>query len=179
MGKFLLKESHGSMLSPSLNAKSCPNPKSLPLVSFTDRNKQYRRNVDSMKEEYVQSKRARKTAICKELVDRWYAMDPPGRFIEKDSEGLWNEIGEIRARKKTSQLLREDAPSIRDEVKAKASKKAGNKKISGTKRSRSRTKTPKIDKSTSKSPEGDPWLTAHIEPVVGKLRCFRNQNISM
>ena len=148
---------------------------------FTIRNKQYRRNVDSRKEEYVQSKRARKTAICKELVERWYAMDPPGRFIEKDSLGLWNEIGEVRARRKTSQLLREDAPTVRDEVQAKASNRGDSERASGTKRparGRSRAKAPKraIQTAASRSPDNrkkrasaddvDPWFTAHIEPVL-------------
>ena len=40
--------------------------------------------------------------------------------MEKDEFGLWNEIGETRARRKTSQLLREDAPSIREKVEARA-----------------------------------------------------------
>lgn len=144
---------------------------------FTDRNKQFRKNVDDMKEEYVQSKRARKTAICRELVERWYAMDPPGRFIEKDSLGLWNEIGEVRARRKTSQLLREDAPTVRDEVKAKATNRGGTKRPARTPRGRAKAPNRAMPSVASKSPDNrkrsastldlDPWFTAHIEPVVG------------
>lgn len=40
---------------------------------------------------------------------------PPGRFLNKDTKsGTWNDIGDGRAREKTSQALREGAPVIRN-----------------------------------------------------------------
>ena len=39
---------------------------------------------------------------------------PPGRFLSKDNKsGTWSDIGDARAREKTSQALREGAPVIR------------------------------------------------------------------
>ena len=43
-------------------------------------------------------------------------MDPPGRFLKKDEAGLWHDIGDKKARRKTSQLFREDAKLVREQV---------------------------------------------------------------
>lgn len=44
-------------------------------------------------------------------------MDPPGRFLKEDRDtGLWFDIGDAKAIKKTGQALREDAPDIRPEL---------------------------------------------------------------
>ena len=45
-------------------------------------------------------------AISKELVGQWRSLDPPGRFLEADGFGLWNDIGDAKARRRTSYLLR-------------------------------------------------------------------------
>ena len=43
--------------------------------------------------------------------------NPPGRFLQKDEKsGLWYDIGDQKAREKTSQALREGAPEIRREI---------------------------------------------------------------
>ena len=44
-------------------------------------------------------------------------MDPPGRFLKEDrGTGLWFDIGDAKAIKKTGQALREDAPDIRPNI---------------------------------------------------------------
>jgi hypothetical protein len=56
----------------------------------------------------VQSPRSNKTGLSWELVKWWRSLDPPGRFLKKDEKTkLWNDIGDKKARRKTSQLLRE------------------------------------------------------------------------
>jgi hypothetical protein len=78
-------------------------------------NKRYRKMVEERKHRYVNSKRLEKPLIAFEIIRIWRAQDPPGRFLKKDkSSGLWNDVGDAQARKKTSQALREQAPLIRE-----------------------------------------------------------------
>ena len=42
------------------------------------------------------------------IVREWRALEPPGRFLKRDNEtGLWYDIGDVDARVKCSQILRE------------------------------------------------------------------------
>lgn len=51
------------------------------------------------------------------MVEAVRNQSPPGRFLQKDGKtGLWNDIGDGRAREKTSQALREGAPVIRGKM---------------------------------------------------------------
>mmetsp|Transcript_25214 Transcript_25214/g.37135 ORF Transcript_25214/g.37135 Transcript_25214/m.37135 type:complete len:308 (+) Transcript_25214:94-1017(+) len=77
-------------------------------------NVRYRTLVKSMQREYLDAKRRDKPRIARKIVDTISAMNPPGRFLKRDSKGCWNEIGINKAREKTSQALREGAPEIRD-----------------------------------------------------------------
>lgn len=71
--------------------------------------------VEERKHQYVNSKRLEKPLIAFEIIRTWRSQDPPGRFLKKDkSTGLWNDVGDAEARKKTSQALREQAPLIRE-----------------------------------------------------------------
>jgi hypothetical protein len=71
--------------------------------------------VEERKHKYVNSKRLEKPLIAFEIIRIWRAQDPPGRFLKKDkASGLWNDVGDAQARKKTSQALREQAPLIRE-----------------------------------------------------------------
>lgn len=45
-----------------------------------------------------------KLAISRELVSQWRSLN--GRFLEEDGFGWWNDIGDAKARRKTSHLLR-------------------------------------------------------------------------
>lgn len=60
-----------------------------------------------------------KRLIASSIVSEIRAMNPPGRFLarkgNKDS-GFWYDIGDEKARDKTSQALRENAPTIRAEI---------------------------------------------------------------
>lgn len=55
-----------------------------------------------------------KYIITMEIFERVRKLNPPGKFIDKDSKSkTWHEVDENRARRKISQALRENAPDIK------------------------------------------------------------------
>mmetsp|Transcript_8753 Transcript_8753/g.21550 ORF Transcript_8753/g.21550 Transcript_8753/m.21550 type:complete len:721 (-) Transcript_8753:206-2368(-) len=77
-------------------------------------NKRYRSMVESRKVKYVNSKRLDKPLVALEIIREWRAQLPPGRFLKhNDKTGCWDDVGDKKAREKTSQALREKAPQIR------------------------------------------------------------------
>jgi hypothetical protein len=54
-------------------------------------------------------------AISRDIVSAWRDQNPPGRFLIKDelNTGLWNDVGDQKAREKISQALREKGPEFR------------------------------------------------------------------
>lgn len=78
-------------------------------------NVQYRRQVKIHQRAYLHAKRRDKPRIARIIVDTIRRQSPPGRFLKKDTiSGAWKDVGNIKAREKTSQALREGAPEIRD-----------------------------------------------------------------
>ena len=77
-------------------------------------NKRYRQMVEERKLDYVNSKRLDKPLVALDIIRQWRAQDPPGRFLKLDDKtGTWHDVGDKKAREKTSQALREKAPEIR------------------------------------------------------------------
>jgi len=77
-------------------------------------NKKYRIMVEDRKLEYVNSKRLDKPLVALEIIRIWRAQLPTGRFLKhNDKTGQWDDVGDKKAREKTSQALREKAPQIR------------------------------------------------------------------
>lgn len=77
-------------------------------------NKRYRKLVETRKVDYVNSKRLDKPLVALEIIKEWRGQKPPGRFLKLDEKtGLWHDVGERKAREKTSQALREKAPLLR------------------------------------------------------------------
>ena len=75
-------------------------------------NKKYRKMVEALKDKYLSSKRLDKPLVAMEIINQWRSMDPPGRFLKQDERTkLWSDVGDRKAREKTSQALREKAPS--------------------------------------------------------------------
>eukprot|EP00521_Asterionellopsis_glacialis_P009379 CAMPEP_0195285814 /NCGR_PEP_ID=MMETSP0707-20130614/3513_1 /TAXON_ID=33640 /ORGANISM="Asterionellopsis glacialis, Strain CCMP134" /LENGTH=233 /DNA_ID=CAMNT_0040345367 /DNA_START=68 /DNA_END=769 /DNA_ORIENTATION=- len=71
-------------------------------------NIQYRRLVANNKTFYnAQISRSGKTNISKSIVRAIRHQFPPGRFLQKDPNGLWYDVGNTKATLKTSQALRE------------------------------------------------------------------------
>mmetsp|Transcript_24084 Transcript_24084/g.66760 ORF Transcript_24084/g.66760 Transcript_24084/m.66760 type:complete len:990 (+) Transcript_24084:417-3386(+) len=85
-------------------------------------NEQFRKLVEKRKRVYLTARFKReKRLIASSIVNEIRAMKPPGRFLArkgsmKDDSGFWYDIGDEKARDKTSQALRENAPSIRAEI---------------------------------------------------------------
>jgi hypothetical protein len=73
--------------------------------------------VTSQKVNYLHSSKREKPMVSRGIVRAVRNQNPPGRFLQKDDEtGLWFDIGDQKAREKTSQALREGAPDIRREI---------------------------------------------------------------
>lgn len=77
-------------------------------------NKRYRLMVERRKADYVNSKRLDKPLVALEIIKVWREQEPPGRFLKMDDNtGLWSDVGDKKAREKTSQALREKAPLLK------------------------------------------------------------------
>eukprot|EP00569_Conticribra_weissflogii_P007062 CAMPEP_0171339514 /NCGR_PEP_ID=MMETSP0878-20121228/7993_1 /TAXON_ID=67004 /ORGANISM="Thalassiosira weissflogii, Strain CCMP1336" /LENGTH=739 /DNA_ID=CAMNT_0011841441 /DNA_START=115 /DNA_END=2334 /DNA_ORIENTATION=- len=85
-------------------------------------NESFRELVNEVKVPYVNCPKREKPLIARRIVEAVRNQSPPGRFLQKDMDtGLWNDIGDAKAREKTSQALREGAPIIRDLLHAPSS----------------------------------------------------------
>ena len=90
-------------------------------------NKRYCLLVEEKKVEYVNSKRLDKPVVALNIVKKWREQSPPGRFLKLDEKkGTWSDVGDKKAREKTSQALREKAPQIRQELEAGGGEVSGN-----------------------------------------------------
>lgn len=81
-------------------------------------NETFRSMVSMKKKTYLTARFKReKRIIAESIVNGIGKLDPPGRFLSRNpATGLWHDIGFEKARDKTSQALRENAPSIRKEI---------------------------------------------------------------
>jgi len=75
----------------------------------------FRQLVRKMQADYVRAIRCEKAQIAHHIVEKVRCQSPPGRFLKKDKHnpGIWVDIGNEKAREKTSQALREGAPELR------------------------------------------------------------------
>lgn len=80
----------------------------------------FRRLVRMKQESYLLATKREKAGVAKEIVDLIRCLTPSGRFLKKDAQnpGHWIEIGDRKAREKTSQALREGAPELRGELQS-------------------------------------------------------------
>lgn len=86
----------------------------------------YRKMVEDRKIDYVNCKRLDKPLVALGIIREWRGQSPPGRFLKMDEKtGLWNDVGDKKAREKTSQALRERAPQIRQEIENERVSKEG------------------------------------------------------
>lgn len=82
-------------------------------------NVQFRDIIHSKKTIYLAptTKKLEKAHIAAGVVNDIRSMNPPGRFLkEEKGTGMWYDIGDAKAIKKTGQALREDAPEIRPAI---------------------------------------------------------------
>jgi len=96
-------------------------------------NKRYRKIVEGRKVDYVNSKRLDKPLVALEIIKEWRAQVPPGRFLKIDDDtGLWHDVGDRKAREKTSQALREKAPLLRKQQEEQRKEKLSSQKESSS-----------------------------------------------
>jgi len=80
----------------------------------------FRKLVRHNQESYLLATKRDKAGVAKGIVDKIRSLNPPGRFLKKardiSANGVWVEIGDRKAREKTSQALRERAPELREEL---------------------------------------------------------------
>jgi hypothetical protein len=81
-------------------------------------NERFRTLVEKRKRVYLTARFKReKRLIANSIVSEIRSLKPPGRFLSRDPKsGQWTDIGDEKARDKTSQALRENAPSLRAEI---------------------------------------------------------------
>mmetsp|Transcript_3938 Transcript_3938/g.6994 ORF Transcript_3938/g.6994 Transcript_3938/m.6994 type:complete len:354 (+) Transcript_3938:1021-2082(+) len=123
-------------------------------------NVQFRDIINSKKKEYLAptTKKLEKAHIAAAIVNDIRSMNPPGRFLKEDrGTGLWFDIGDAKAIKKTGQALREDAPEIRPELGEDSS--GDEKRAASPKRSPTRTTS-----SPKNSPPRQQHAQAHHAP---------------
>ena len=71
-------------------------------------NKLYRAITESKKPKYLASKRLDKPLVAMEVIKEWRSLHPMGRFLKQNQETkFWYDVGDRKAREKTSQALRE------------------------------------------------------------------------
>lgn len=75
----------------------------------------FRKLVRMKQEIYLQASKREKASVARDIVSFIRNMNPPGRFLKKDGNS-WKDIGDRKAREKTSQALREGAPDLRGEL---------------------------------------------------------------
>lgn len=80
-------------------------------------NEAFRQLVNRVKVDYLQCPKREKPLLAMRIVQAVRAQSPPGRFLQHDKlTDTWKDVGDAKAREKTSQALREGAPIIRDMV---------------------------------------------------------------
>lgn len=90
-------------------------------------NRQFRSIVKQYREEYLSAKKKDKPKVASLIVDIIRNKDPPGRFLKKNkTRNGWYEIGDIKAKEKTSQALREGAPVMRQKKQSSGTKSTKN-----------------------------------------------------
>ena len=67
---------------------------------------------------YITCPKRHKIIVSRSIVEAVRRQNPPGRFLIKENDGLWYDIGHAKALEKTSQALREGAIDIRKEMEA-------------------------------------------------------------
>merc|ERR1739846_42605 len=70
------------------------------------------RLVRNRQEAYLFASKRDKALVAHGIVEVIRKLKPPGRFLKKDKKDIWVEIGNKKAREKTSQALREKAPEL-------------------------------------------------------------------
>jgi hypothetical protein len=89
-------------------------------------NTQWRALVQDNKKMYLTLPKKQKMLLSQSIVMSIRSQNPPGRFLIKDAKtDLWYDVGDQRATEKTSQALREGAPTLRENLSAAPTSSSG------------------------------------------------------
>eukprot|EP00814_Leptocylindrus_danicus_P003624 CAMPEP_0116035154 /NCGR_PEP_ID=MMETSP0321-20121206/20130_1 /TAXON_ID=163516 /ORGANISM="Leptocylindrus danicus var. danicus, Strain B650" /LENGTH=482 /DNA_ID=CAMNT_0003511795 /DNA_START=393 /DNA_END=1841 /DNA_ORIENTATION=+ len=91
-------------------------------------NANYRKLVNHNKRLYITCPKRHKIIVSRSIVEAVRRQNPSGRFLIKEGDGMWYDIGHQKALEKTSQALREGATEIRKELEAQQSTSPQDKK---------------------------------------------------
>ena len=124
--------------------------------------------VRERKNDYnLAASKADKAIVAAQVMRRVSSLQPAGRFLQRDTAGggFWIEIDETKAMAKTSQALREGAPSIRAQYQRDMASGGGKTQLSkrGTKRPRDNAVTTTAPVPTIPSPTL-PAVVANTSP---------------
>mmetsp|Transcript_34775 Transcript_34775/g.46139 ORF Transcript_34775/g.46139 Transcript_34775/m.46139 type:complete len:935 (-) Transcript_34775:537-3341(-) len=141
-------------------------------------NKRYRKLVDERKADYINSKRLDKPLVALGIIKMWREQDPPGRFLKHDEKtGLWNDVGDKKAREKTSQALREKAPTMRKENdRGKGEEKDSGDNDSDTKESKDGSPTSAERQTRFNVPNASPLTDAEKKIKANKRLVLRRDH---
>mmetsp|Transcript_26511 Transcript_26511/g.40540 ORF Transcript_26511/g.40540 Transcript_26511/m.40540 type:complete len:834 (-) Transcript_26511:99-2600(-) len=76
-------------------------------------NKVFRNIVQKYRDEYVEAPKISKPDVSRKVVVIIRRANPPGRFLKKNTDGKWYDVGDKKATEKASQALREKSPEAR------------------------------------------------------------------
>jgi hypothetical protein len=142
-------------------------------------NKTFREWVRERKEPYnLAGSKAEKARVANEVIELVQALDPPGRFLQRDSSSTagvswWVEVDDIRALAKTSQALREGAPQIRaahkddiDDTKQKKSRRKKSSSAPAQSSTPSSTQAPLVMQGVHGDPSSSSYSLPHALPAA-------------
>ena len=128
-------------------------------------NERFRELVEKRKRVYLTARFKReKRLIASSVVAEIRDQQPPGRFLSKDPKtGKWKDIGDEKARDKTSQALRENAPRVRAEIETEINQQRAEMKQNEVMEDASIAQTTAVPP----SPYYHPWGGGHYRPIYG------------
>ena len=132
-------------------------------------NGRFRDLVEKRKRIYLTARFKReKRLIASSIVSEIRGLTPPGRFLTKEPKsGMWYDIGDEKARDKTSQALRENAPSIRAEIETEINHQRAEMTREEEDESSSRANSQSAAAPPSPYYSAHPWGAGHYTPVYG------------
>lgn len=94
-------------------------------------NVRFRQLINENKIRYLKATKVKKPEVAREVVSMWRNMSPPGRFLAMSRTNgtlssdpiVWHDVGDVKARMKVSQCLRERTPDVMPIVQSLQEKK--------------------------------------------------------
>lgn len=146
-------------------------------INSHEGNKVFREHVKVFKNAYnLAACKAEKARVARKVVELVQAQNPPGRFLQRDSDtgvgSYWTEIDDAKAMAKTSQALREGAPTIRAQHKDSPVRDYNNER---SKRKRAATPNPVSSSTDMTALEQAPPELNIVSPLMSNASFHRSK----